>query len=238
MIILHVANLHFHQQWFDWLSHSAPPHDLLVIAGDLLDRDKELPHAHQAAWVTRWAQQHPAPVCIASGLHDLVRDSNSYVWRPAEWLQELASPHVWADGERREHHGLDILPLPPGGVTRGEPADIWVVHRGPAGPAVSRHPWGTDDGDPFLLYSVRKYHPRLLLCGHLHAPCNWIHVYEDTLYLNPGCEPEAEFPNHIVIDLEAGQLQRVSATSGGLEQPCVVPLPGSLSAHRPLLEVT
>ena len=43
MTILHVSDLHFDKRWFHWLSVFAPRHDVLVIAGDLLD------HAHPAA---------------------------------------------------------------------------------------------------------------------------------------------------------------------------------------------
>lgn len=234
MIILHVANLHFRQSWFKWLSTSAPPHDLLIIAGDLLERSHPASPEAQVAWVSDWVQDHPTPICIASGPHDLLRKMDEHLWWEADWLHELAGPRVWTDGERRELSGFGVLPLPPGGVARGEAADVWVVHQGPKGPSVSWSSAGRDGGDPFLLYAVRKYRPRLLLCGHCHAPHSWIENFEDTLYLNPGCHDDVGYPNHILIDFGAGNIRRVCARAGGLAGASIVPLPEALTLIPPL----
>lgn len=234
MIILHVANLHFRRSWFKWLRASAPPHDLLVIAGDLLERSDPASHECQIAWVSEWVRDHPTPICIASGPHDLVRKPGEQLWWPADWLHGLAGPRVWTDGERRDYSGFGVLPLPPGGVARGEAAEVWVVHQGPKGPSVSRSSAGWDGGDPFLLYAIRKYRPRLLLCGHLHAPLSWIESFEDTLYLNPGCDDDAAYPNHLLIDFDGGHIRRVCARAGGMERPSIVPLPKALTLIPPL----
>lgn len=202
MTILHVTDFHFNQRWFDWLLHRAPSHDLLVMSGDLLDLACATPQRRQIAWVSDWIRAYPRPLSLCSGNHDLEWDAAEERWHPAYWLRDLARPHVWIDGQRIELDGVSLLNI--GCTTRpkGAAADIWVVHAPPARTLVSMRARGGDHGDPDLVAPVRRYAPRLVLSGHVHHPIHWRERTERTLFLNPGRNAEASFPNHILVRTE------------------------------------
>lgn len=202
MTILHVTDLHFNQLWFDWLLHRAPPHDLTVISGDLLDLASATPHRRQIAWVSDWLGRYPRPLCVASGNHDLEWHDRTARWMPAYWLRFVANPHVWSDSQRIELDGTSILNI--GCTTRpkGGEADIWVVHAGPSRTLVTTRASGGDGGDPDLQASLKRYAPRLVLSGHVHDPVHWRQHDGTTLYLNPGWAAQAEIPNHILVRTE------------------------------------
>lgn len=208
MTILHVSDLHYNKTWYAWLAEFAPPHDLLVISGDLLDLNHPASHTRQVEWVSDWVRDFGRPLAICSGNHDLLWDAAHNVWWPARWLLDLAGPQTWVDGQTGEIEGISFFNCPATGVARGSPADVWIVHAPPEGSGVSWCQDGRGGGDPNLLYSVRKYRPRLVLCGHVHNPLSWIDHFEGGLYLNPGRDPAAAFPNHVVIDLGEGCVRR------------------------------
>jgi hypothetical protein len=112
--------------------HRAPPHDIVVMTGDLLDLAIATPQRRQIAWVTDWLNDFPRPISVCSGNHDLEWDSQAGRWTPAYWLRDLVNPRVWTDGQRVELNGLSFLNL--GATTRpkGGEADVWVVHAAPS----------------------------------------------------------------------------------------------------------
>ena len=83
MTILHVTDFHFNKRWFDWLVQSAPPHDLLVMSGDMLNLAIDTPQRKQIEWVSEWIESYPRPMCICSGNHDLEWDADAEHWKPA-----------------------------------------------------------------------------------------------------------------------------------------------------------
>ena len=211
MTILHVTDFHFNKRWFDWLLHSAPTHDLLVMSGDMLNLSDATPQRKQIAWVSQWINDYPRPMCLCSGNHDLEWDSQSERWTPAYWLRDLVNPNVWTDGQRVELNGLSILNI--GCTTRpkGGAADIWVVHAPPSNTLVSARANNGEGGDPDLIAPVRRYAPRLVLSGHVHNPLHWRERGDPTVFLNPGRSPESEFPNHILVRTERMSCQFVTA---------------------------
>ena len=233
MTILHVTDLHFHQPWYTWLATAAPPHDLLVIAGDLLDLNHPASHQRQTDWVAEWVRAYDRPLSLCSGNHDLVWDSAHNVWWPARWLQSLAGPTTWVDGDAAEWRGVTLSHHGATGTTRAQPADIWVTHVPPLGPGVGWHHDGRAGGDPALLYSVRTYAPRLVLSGHVHRPLHWCDRFDGTLYFNPGMERAAKFPNYILIDLADGSARRVRDKGGQVEHDIVLGLAGLPSPLPP-----
>lgn len=232
MNILHVADLHYNQNWFHWISESAPEHDLLTIAGDLLDQNHPASHATQVKWVSDWVRRYDRPVVICSGNHDLVRDPEHHVWWPARWLGDVAGPRAWVDGQTADMDGFRVFSYPACGAPRGQPADAWVVHAPPVGPGVGWRDNGESGGDPTLLSAVAKHQPRIVLCGHVHSPLSWIERFDGVLYLNPGSDARGTVPNHILVDLDDGIVHRVRA-SGASRSVCEIS-GGLLSKSTPV----
>jgi Icc-related predicted phosphoesterase len=199
MTILHVTDFHFNKRWFDWLLHHAPAHDLVVMSGDMLDLSVATPHRRQIEWVSDWLNDFPRPISVCSGNHDLEWDCAAERWTPAYWLREIVNPHVWTDGQRVELDGLSVLNI--GATTRpkGGAADIWVVHAPPSKTLVATRSNGADAGDVDLVSAIHRHAPRVVLSGHVHAPLHWREHRGRTLFLNPGHNPGAAFPNHILV---------------------------------------
>jgi Icc-related predicted phosphoesterase len=231
MIILHVTDFHFNQRWFDWLLHRAPPHDLVVMSGDMLDLSAPTPHQKQIAWVSQWINAYPRPMCLCSGNHDLEWDAEIERWTPAYWLRQLVNPNVWIDGQRIELNRRSILNL--GCTTRpkGGAADIWVVHAPPTKTLVSARANGREAGDPDLVEAVRRDAPLLVLSGHVHDPLHWRDRRDTTLFLNPGRSPDTEFPNHILVCTE----RFTSRFVGGVRTPADA---GGIAAGIPAVAET
>lgn len=230
MTILHVTDFHFNQRWFDWVLHDAPSHDLLVMSGDLLDLSLPTPQRKQIEWVSDWINRYPGEMCLCSGNHDLEWDAYAERWTPAYWLRDLANPRVWSDGQRVERDGLSILNI--GCTTRpkGGEADIWVVHAPPSRTLVATRSSGADYGDQELIGSVRRHAPRLVLSGHIHTPMQWHEQVGATLYLNPGRNADAAFPNHILVNTERMSCQFMAASSNELRAE-IIPVPLSAVAE-------
>jgi Icc-related predicted phosphoesterase len=208
MTLLHVTDFHFNKAWFDWLRRRAPAHDVVVMSGDLLDHASATPHRRQIEWVADWLSDFPRPIFVCSGNHDLEWDAERERWTPAYWLRDIRNPAVWTDGQRVEMDGLSFLTL--GATTRpkGGAADIWVVHAPPSHSRVARRADGGEAGDRDLVAAVRQHRPRLVLSGHVHTPLRWREERDGTLFLNPGRNPAAPIPNHIIVrtDLMSSQL--------------------------------
>ena len=219
MTILHVTDFHFNKRWFDWLLSNAPANDLVVMSGDLLDLAAATPHRKQIEWVSAWFKDYSRPICVCSGNHDLQWNSESERWTPAYWLRDLANPKVWSDGQCVTLNGLSVLNI--GCTTRpkGSEADVWVVHAPPTNTLVSARATGGDGGDSDLVAPVKRYAPRLVLSGHVHNPIHWAEHGEQTLYLNPGHNADAAFPNHILIQTDRMSCRHVTASQPSILAP-------------------
>lgn len=207
MNLLHVSDLHFRQPWFHWLRDQSPPHEVLILSGDLLDQ-RRLNLAAQAAWVADWLRASPVPVVVSSGRHDLQWDAVLARWRPAYWLRQLAAPPVYPDGSVLERSGLSLSPIACTQQPRRAPADGWVVHAPPAGTATARTLAGADRGDRDLAESVGRQAPAWVFCGQVHDPEQWHATLGGTRIFNPGANPHGRFPNHIVLDTQTGEARR------------------------------
>jgi len=100
MTILHLSDLHFNRRWFNWLRHNAPTHDLLVLAGDLLNHADATPLSDQIKWVSDWIRDYPKPISVCSGPHDLEWNHSVARWTPADWLREFTNFKVTVDDQR------------------------------------------------------------------------------------------------------------------------------------------
>lgn len=213
MTILHVTDFHFNKRWFDWLLQRAPAHDIVAMSGDLLDLSAPTPQRRQIDWVSGWLSEFPRPITVCSGNHDLEWDSQSERWMPAYWLREIANPRLWSDGQRVELDGISFLNL--GATTRpkGGRADVWIVHAPPSKTLVATRADGVDAGDRDLVAAVSRDAPHLVLSGHVHTPRRWREHRDQTLFLNPGRNPAAAFPNHILVRTENLRAELAKAPS-------------------------
>lgn len=202
MTILHVTDFHFNKRWFDWLLHRAPPNDLIVMSGDMLDLALATPHRRQIQWVSDWLNDFPRPISVCSGNHDLEWNSETEQWMPAYWLRDIGNPLVWKDGQRVTLNGLSLLNIGATTQPKGGDAEVWCVHAAPTRTLVATLSDGVDSGDPDLCAAIGQYRPRLVLSGHVHTPLHWREQRGDTLFLNPGRRPHGAFPDHILINTD------------------------------------
>ncbi len=233
MTILHVTDFHFNKRWYDWLLHRAPAHDLVVMSGDMLDLAIATPQRRQIQWVSDWLNDFPRPISVCSGNHDLEWDSETERWMPAYWLRDIVNPKVWTDGQRITLDGLSFLNI--GATTRpkGGEADVWVVHAPPSQTLVSTRSNGADAGDRDLVAAARHFAPQLVLSGHVHNPLHWREHRDATLFLNPGREPEAAFPHHILVRTDNMSSQLVTA-SRPENHDVAFPVTGNIDAESPV----
>jgi uncharacterized protein len=230
MTILHVTDFHFNQRWFDWLLHRAPAHDLVVMSGDMLDLAVATPQRRQIEWVSDWLNDFPRPISVCSGNHDLEWDSAAERWTPAYWLRDIDNPNVWTDGQRVELNGLSFLNV--GATTRpkGGAADVWVVHAPPSKTLVATRSDGADAGDLDLVSAARHYAPRLVLSGHVHSPLYWRERRDGTVFLNPGRNPDAPFPNHVLVRTDHMSSQLITAPRA-MPRDARIPIGADLGAE-------
>ena len=206
MRILHVADLHFNQAWFAWVSEQTEHYDAIVIAGDLLDMFDyaKTKLSDQINWVTRWMDSQRGPLLIVSGNHDFYSGGGlgNEQLSAALWLKTHSrSRAVWVDGATAEIHGVKFGLCSWGWQYDDWPlaADVVIVHAPPSFAAVSAD-GERDVGDPEVRDAILEHTPRWVLSGHVHEPRRWWTRIESTLCLNPGCDPTAPIPNFIVVD--------------------------------------
>ena len=213
MKILHVADIHLNHAWCDWITSCVSGYDLLVIAGDAQNAFSATGTHDQARALSKWLVKLPCDaVALCSGNHDYwPRDRRFHdVYAEAGWIRLLRgkSPIIAVDGDTVEYGGLTIhvngwRQIPPLNSPR---ADIMITHAPPAGCPCAFGDEGRDVGDD-LLWKALPFPPRLLLCGHVHAPseraCQWPPDSRLTTVLVPGFDDHATFPSHWVIDTTA-----------------------------------
>lgn len=206
MKILHCADLHGNLRWYDWLLREAKNHDLVVIAGDLIDQlDGEAAGiAAQVSDVSARLRDFPVPLAICSGNHDLVSATEG----PVRWLQALRRPGLWADGDRFELSSVRFRCLEWNGtLPRSAGAgEIWISHAPPAESKAATNHLGEDWGDFEMGELCRTERgPRLLLGGHVHSRQSWTERIGRTTVINPGFAGRAPRPNWVALDLVAGR---------------------------------
>jgi Icc-related predicted phosphoesterase len=222
--ILVVSDLHYVLPQLDWVVSVAGDHDLVVVAGDLLDISSFVEPDAQIAvvveYLTRIARKTAVVVC--SGNHDL-NATNEHDERAASWLDAAARAGVVVDGARvdtpqmlltvcawwdgpRTRDDLDRQ-LAADAELAGDRPWVWVHHAPPDGSPTSwtgqRH-----YGDADLVAWIEHHRPSVVLCGHVHqAPFmedgSWVARIGPTTVCNAGRQP-GSVPAHIVFDTDAG----------------------------------
>jgi Icc-related predicted phosphoesterase len=222
--ILLVSDLHYTLPQLDWILAAADDHDLVAIAGDLLDAASAVPVDAQVIVTVRWLEElrTRVPVVLGSGNHDLTgRDANGE--KAALWMSQAAEIGVVVDGDSLELDStlITVCPWWDGQVGRSAveaqfAADaprrterwLWVYHWPPDGSPTC---WtGTKHyGDPDLLGWIQQHHPDIVLTGHVHDPPfmpagAWADRVGTTWVFNAGRQL-GPVPAHIELDLAAGR---------------------------------
>ncbi|MEZ5277336.1 MAG: metallophosphoesterase [Opitutaceae bacterium] len=236
MPILFVADIHYALKQFDWLVSQVDSYEAIIIGGDLLDLSSALDFDIQIVVVEKYLHQlrQKTRLCVCSGNHD--GDArNSADESVAQWLVQAKAEglHVdfdhlringtliticpWWDGP---HGRAELEALLEAGSREAREKWIWIHHAPPDASPVS---WTGKRfvGDAFLVDSIRRYQPDLVLSGHVHnAPFypdgSWIDRIGKAWVMNPGRQIGA-VPAFISLDLDAMTAEWISIQDRGAQ---------------------
>jgi uncharacterized protein len=219
MKVLHLADLHFNERWFDWVARECVNYGLVVFAGDLQNGFANTGMHAQAKTIAEFLTSLPTACVAVTGNHDFWTARGS-IDRYADggWLRMLRGKGnlIGVDGDIVDYHGLRIccngwLQVP----DLGSPIDLLVTHAPPAGCQSASEAEGMDVGDPELWPAVQEFPPSIVLSGHVHHPrqlaCTWPPIDPTSLILVAGCNEDAAVPNHWILDTDTG----IAHHSGG-----------------------
>ncbi|MDF2376530.1 MAG: metallophosphoesterase [Verrucomicrobiales bacterium] len=226
MKILVVSDIHYSLPQYDWLTRESTAHDLVIIAGDLMEMGSDVDLDTQASVVSQYFRRISAavPLVVCSGNHDLVEDYEGV--RSAEWLEDLSIPNLTVDHGSYETPELRILSFPwwesdeeherikrwlEMQARPDDPRPVFWVHHAP--PLGAKTSWNgkRDLGDKSLVGWIKRYQPDVVFSGHVHnAPYygpegSWIDRIGDTVVINGGRQIGAK-PATVELELEDGQL--------------------------------
>lgn len=205
MRVLLVSDLHYDLRTYDWVASQAPDHDLVALAGDLLNIASPVPLDVQISVVLEYVARLATvtTVAVCSGNHDLDTTTPSGE-KATSWLQEAAAAGVVVDGGSTVVAGWQVsscawwegpttLAAVEAALQRDDAATpwLWVWHGPPSGPLA----W---DGkrqydDPELPRLLDTHRPDVVLCGHIHqapflADGGWAQQRGATWLFNAGAQ--------------------------------------------------
>ena len=224
MKILITADLHYQEHWFRWLLARAGDCELICIAGDLLDMFCREPRILQAREVSRWICKLAkiTRVAICSGNHDDAGRQISVDRAPVyEWLVALGKePNIVTDGATEIVNDLIVTTVPyhsskeqklvwldRGSTLRRQRQSPWLVlHHVPP-----RSDPGSTGEEREAAELLQTYRPKYFISGHSHQypymeGSSWTQMINGVQVLVPGQLWTAAFPNHIVHNMESGEL--------------------------------
>jgi Icc-related predicted phosphoesterase len=220
--VLLVSDLHYELPKFDWILERAGEFDLLVVAGDLLSASSVVPLDVQIGvaleYLNRFVAKVPTVAC--SGNHDL-DDRGDDGEKLTAWIQEARRAGVVVDGDSTTIGDWTITACAwwEGPATLAHLEDalarateeraarwMWVYHSPPDGPLSLTG--ARSVGDPELPRLLERFHPDVVLCGHVHespfvSGGGWVAQRSGAWLFNSGQLHGAD-PAHIVIDLDRG----------------------------------
>lgn len=222
MRILLTADLHYSLKQWDWLGQVADQFDVVVLAGDHLDVASLVEVEVQALVILKYLRKLAGRtrLVVSSGNHDGDErtPANESV---ARWLDQARGAGVLVDGDSGLVGGwrFTVCPWWDGPETRQQVAELlareagagadrwlWAYH---APPDQTRVSWTGKGyfGDPALGGWIRRYHPRMVLGGHVHQapfrpPGCWVDQLDGTWLFNAGRQRGPE-PAFVVLDLDA-----------------------------------
>ena len=236
MKVLVVSDLHYSLKQFDWVYDRAVGHDLVIIAGDVLDLAGHADIDTQIVVVEKYLKRlaELAPVVVCSGNHDLDAE-NAAGERSAEWLRYVELDRVSVDTQTAFHGGIMITICPwwEGDVARnavqaqiecdaarrGDQPWMWIYHAPPSGAKTS---WNGKkySGDEFLAGLIELHKPNYVIGGHIHnSPFydsgSWHDRIGSTWVFNPGRQMSS---TPTCISLDFGAMAALWESSEGEER--------------------
>jgi Icc-related predicted phosphoesterase len=220
MRILLVSDLHYTLRQLDWVLSVAGDHDLVVVAGDVLDIASGVEPDAQIVvaleYLSRLADRGAVVAC--SGNHDLTA-RNQFDERAANWLEAAGSSGVIVDGAHLATEDLLVTVCTwwDGPLTRdaidaqlatdaallGNRQWLWAYH-GPPDASPTSWTGSRHYGDEALSAWIDQYEPDMVLCGHVHeSPFTpggrWFDRIGSTTVFNAGRQ-NGPVPTHIEVD--------------------------------------
>lgn len=223
MKILIASDLHYRLKQFDWLEKVASDYDAMIIAGDLLDISSHLDLNVQIVVISKYLKRisQKTRLLVCSGNHDgnEKNDNDEFI---APWLQKVRDSDLHVDGDNIyfEKTLITIFPWWDGEVTKNAVSEqfsmarqmqpefsrwVWIYHAPPDNSPTS---WNGNRffGDRELNHWIDKYHPDIVISGHIHEspfkPAgSWIDKIGNTWVLNAG-NYISDIPPYIILDLE------------------------------------
>ncbi len=201
MNILHCSDLHFNLSWYEWVYAQQASYDALCLTGDFLDTALKIPIQEQVLWVRSWLATISKPIFVCSGNHDY--DENESL----DWLTTI--PNVYADGTIKTLDGIKFgcIPYLATDYDMFEACDILLAHVPPAKTdtaidSKSKKDLGDKDLSRYLIHHLLR--PRILLCGHVHAPLRTKETINACSIYTVAINKKNPTPcyNHIVISAE------------------------------------
>lgn len=151
--LLAVADIHSRRAAIQTICTEVDRHtpDAIIVAGDLTNYG-------DAAEVQRVLDSLPGRVLAIPGNLDVLRAFEAGI------TQSRAESVI---GQRIEIHGVGIVGLAGRAVTRATPCDVLVMHEPPWG-LLDDVGGGRHIGFREHLEALRRFRPKVLLCGHCH----------------------------------------------------------------------
>jgi Icc-related predicted phosphoesterase len=226
--ILHLSDLHDNGLFYTWIDQEVrqTKYDALVISGDLLNMNNLWRIRSQTKWVKAWADKLPKDlmVFLVSGNHDKIWEHP--ILDEAKWLGSIKRENLYIDGESVETGGFCFECVGWGQVPIAETKlpKIIISHSPPSPAATGLNERGMDVGCELLSEHILQSSSEtwLVLCGHAHRPQRWCNLGR-FVSLNPGSNPDATIPNHIIIDTKKRRALHVTEEISATSSSCTLP---------------
>lgn len=200
MKFIHLSDLHFNQQWFNWIKTQEDNYDFFCITGDFLDTSLSISLEEQITWVSNWMRTFNKPLFVCSGNHDDIDDPEH-----GNWLASISN--IYSDNAKRNLNGIKVGCMPWGCMDMMEfdDCDILLNHVPPAKTkvAIAKNNADNDktDLELFRLLAQGYLAPKYLLCGHIHDPLSPTIQIKKMIISNPSSGKNLEIPMFFSADI-------------------------------------
>jgi Icc-related predicted phosphoesterase len=197
MKILHTTDLHFNKHWFKWIENQQNNFDIFCISGDFLDSSSDESKNKQIDWITKWIKRFEQPLFVCSGNHDLDESGDE------RWIKSINTSNYYPDESIKEINSIKFGCYPylgAQGYYEFAECDVLLTHIPPAFTKTSIDENENEWGDKELYRAIINHviSPKIILCGHLHAPSLTKDKLKDTVVYNPGCGKINTLNHHMI----------------------------------------
>lgn len=208
--VLHVSDIHFNKQQFNWISANYNQYQLLCISGDILDDSHQCKTniSDQIRWIQNWTNSIDIPLLICSGNHDEHSDEEQQ--SPFEWIKTLKQDNIYVDNDIVNIEGWRVgcVPYDCEHLEPFKQCDVLLSHTPPAklkvakqkSPQYQNQDWGCENLREAI--SSNELAAKYFLCGHIHQPIARFSKFKTRIISNPGNSPTANVPNYNILNLK------------------------------------